>query len=429
MAMENKQLFVFAEGRKVKDSKLMEALFKSLGVSSDGNSNGFNISQGAAGFDFNAKKLTNLADGTDTTHAATKGQMDTALSGKISTSEKGANSGVATLDSGGKIPTSQLPSSVMEFKGAWDASSNTQELANGTGDAGDFYRCSVGGTVNFGAGNITFAAGDYVMYSGSVWQKGHAGGDAVDSVNGQTGAVSLDTDDVSEGSTNLYHTASRAKAAAVADSITNGVTDVAPSQNAVFDALALKADASAIPSTTDALTEGSTNLYFTAGRAKSAAVSDSITDAVTDVAPSQNAVFDALALKADKSDTDGLASFTNKEGDAITARQVVFQGLAGEVSLARADDAIDEHTLIGMVKDASIANDASGNIYLPKRGQLVTGFSGLDVTKPIYVSRTTAGGYVQALTGFVTGEKVVSLGIVKSATSIIFAPEFEWAFE
>ena len=52
------------------------------------------------------------------------------------------------------------------------------------------------------------------------------------------------TDDIQESGTptNKYFTDARAKAAAVADSITNGVTDVAPSQNAVFDALALKVD-------------------------------------------------------------------------------------------------------------------------------------------------------------------------------------------
>lgn len=54
---------------------------------------------------------------------------------------------------------------------------------------------------------------------------------------------------------------------------------------------------SASPGSTDAVTEGATNLYFTTARAKAAAVADTITDAVTDVAPSQNAVFDALAGK------------------------------------------------------------------------------------------------------------------------------------
>lgn len=48
------------------------------------------------------------------------------------------------------------------------------------------------------------------------------------------------TNDIQIASTITQYTDSLAKAAAVSDSITNGVTDVAPSQNAVFDALALK---------------------------------------------------------------------------------------------------------------------------------------------------------------------------------------------
>jgi len=49
-------------------------------------------------------------------------------------------------------------------------------------------------------------------------------------------------------------------------------------------------------SSTTTISEG-TNLYFTTARAKAAAVADAIANAVVDVAPSQNAVFDALALK------------------------------------------------------------------------------------------------------------------------------------
>jgi hypothetical protein len=33
------------------------------------------------------------------------------------------------------------------------------------------YICNVAGTVNFGAGPLTFAVGDYVIYSGSIWQR------------------------------------------------------------------------------------------------------------------------------------------------------------------------------------------------------------------------------------------------------------------
>ncbi|MBL6988811.1 MAG: hypothetical protein ISR65_03500 [Bacteriovoracaceae bacterium] len=53
--------------------------------------------------------------------------------------------------------------------------------------------------------------------------------------------ATLNTSVVPE-SGNLYYTDERAKAAAVADNIENAVTDVAPSKNAVFDALAGKQD-------------------------------------------------------------------------------------------------------------------------------------------------------------------------------------------
>jgi hypothetical protein len=86
-------------------------------------------------------------------------------------SEKGVSNGYASLDSGGKVPISQLPSSIMEYKGTWNAATNTPTLANGTGDTGDVYICNVAGTVNFGAGPITFAVGDYTIYSGSIWQR------------------------------------------------------------------------------------------------------------------------------------------------------------------------------------------------------------------------------------------------------------------
>jgi hypothetical protein len=86
-------------------------------------------------------------------------------------SEKGNANGYASLDSSGKVPISQLPSSIMEYKGTWNAATNTPTLANGTGDTGDVYICNVAGTVNFGAGPITFAVGDYVIYSGSIWQR------------------------------------------------------------------------------------------------------------------------------------------------------------------------------------------------------------------------------------------------------------------
>lgn len=103
-------------------------------------------------------------------------------------SEKDQPNGYAGLNASGKISASSLPASVMEFKGMWDASTNTPTIADGTGDAGDVYRVDVAGTQNLGSGAITFAVGEFAIYNGTIWQRSPAG-DAVTSVNGRTGAV------------------------------------------------------------------------------------------------------------------------------------------------------------------------------------------------------------------------------------------------
>ena len=103
----------------------------------------------------------------------------TGTTGVLDSVPLGGANGVATLDSSGKVPVSQLPSSVVTYLGTWNAATNTPTLANGTGDAGDMYLCNVAGTVNFGAGPITFAVGDWVLYGSGTWQKS----------NGQNGTV------------------------------------------------------------------------------------------------------------------------------------------------------------------------------------------------------------------------------------------------
>ena len=115
------------------------------------------------------------------------------IDGKQSTSEKGQANGYASLDSGGKVPVSQLPNSIMEYQGVWNASTNSPSLADGAGNAdsaiGNVYRVSVAGSQNLGSGSISFDVGDYVILNASkVWEKADTT-DAVSSVNGATGAV------------------------------------------------------------------------------------------------------------------------------------------------------------------------------------------------------------------------------------------------
>jgi hypothetical protein len=122
-------------------------------------------------------------------------ELQTDINGRQLTSEKGNANGYASLDGGGKVPVAQLPATLMTYEGTWDAATNTPTLANGTGDAGMVYIVNGAGTVNFGAGNITFAIGDWVIYNGTIWQKSDNADDVM-SVNGFTGVVTLDYDDV-----------------------------------------------------------------------------------------------------------------------------------------------------------------------------------------------------------------------------------------
>lgn len=156
--------------------------------------------------------------------------------------------------------------------------------------------------------------------------------------------------------------------------------------------------------------------------------SGTITDGVTK-APTHDAVFDALALKADAATAVSYVEtgLTNNEGGAITVRQAVYLTSAANVQLAQANDTLAPWTKIRMVKTASIA-DGNGAGEFWKPGATVAGFTGLTFGGPVYLSRSSAGGYQQDLSGFVAGEHVVLLGRAISTTEIEFNPEYLYEF-
>lgn len=79
--------------------------------------------------------------------------------------------GLATLDGGGKLTSSQDPSQAVSYKGTHNASTNSPALADGSGVAGDTYQVNVAGTRNYGSGSLTLAVGDALVYNGSIWQQ------------------------------------------------------------------------------------------------------------------------------------------------------------------------------------------------------------------------------------------------------------------
>jgi hypothetical protein len=125
--------------------------------------------------------------------------------------QKGQNNGLATLGSDGKVPSIQLPSYV----------DDVLEFANlaafpATGSSGVMY--------------IALDTGKLYRWSGSAYVE----------IVGSPGS----TDAVPEGSSNLYHTTTRARTAAVLNTLAGSQTDQAPSVSSVKTALNGKSDTS-----------------------------------------------------------------------------------------------------------------------------------------------------------------------------------------
>lgn len=114
----------------------------------------------------------------------------------------GVANGVATLDGGGQVPLSQLPTAIqgaLSYQGTWNASTNTPTLTSSVGTKGYFYVVDVAGSTNLN-GITDWKVGDWAVFNGSIWQK-IDNTDAVTSVNGYTGTVVLGYADVGAPST------------------------------------------------------------------------------------------------------------------------------------------------------------------------------------------------------------------------------------
>ena len=115
--------------------------------------------------------------------------------GTSATLDAGVANGVATLDSSGTVPLSQIPAlGDLNYQGTWNATTNSPTLTSSVGTKGFYYVVSVAGTTSLN-GITDWQIGDWAVFNGSVWQK-IDNTDAVTSVNGYTGAVNLTYTDV-----------------------------------------------------------------------------------------------------------------------------------------------------------------------------------------------------------------------------------------
>ena len=111
----------------------------------------------------------------------------------INSNQLGAASGVATLDSSGKLTTAQIPSALVGavvYEGTWNASTNSPSLASGVGTKGNYYVVSVAGTTSID-GLASWSPSDIIIFNGSTWNKIDGQSSEVISVAGRTGTVTI----------------------------------------------------------------------------------------------------------------------------------------------------------------------------------------------------------------------------------------------
>ena len=92
----------------------------------------------------------------------------------------------------------------VSYQGSWNANTNSPTITSSVGTKGHYYVVDVAGATNINS--ITdWKLGDWIIFNGTIWQKVD-NTDAVVTVNGYTGTVTLTTADISDSTNRRYLT-------------------------------------------------------------------------------------------------------------------------------------------------------------------------------------------------------------------------------
>ena len=176
--------------------------------------------------------------------------------------------GFPQLDNNAKIGLAQIPDTILgqvEYLGQWDASTgavsspNLRSPADRAYRKGDYFVCSAAGnkvpkadgTLGFITGDLDYAVGDWLIYT-TEWEKVD-NTDAVTSVCGRTGAVTVSKADV--GLANVVNSGK--------DTNPTSGSENYVSSGGVYTALQGKANTADIPTTLAELAEDTTHRVVT----------------------------------------------------------------------------------------------------------------------------------------------------------------------
>ena len=275
------------------------------------------------------------------------------------------------------------------YEGTWDASTNTPTIVSSVGAKGDYYIVSVAGSTNIN-GITSWNVGDWIIFNGTTWDKVD-NTDAVSSVNGYTGAVSLVTSDVPE-SGNLYFTNARAISSTLTG-YTSGAGTISSSDTILQAIQKLNGNVSGLVTgvssvfgrtgavvaasgdyTTTQVTEG-TNLYYTEARVNANANVAANTAArhaevTLGTANGLSLVGQALSLGLSSGSATGALSST--DWNTFNNKQAALNG-TGFVKISGTTITYDNSTYL--------TTSSAASTYLPLSGGTLTGaLSGTSAT-------------------------------------------------
>ncbi len=257
------------------------------------------------------------------------------------------------------------------YEGTWNASTNTPTITSSVGSKGDYYIVATAGSTNIN-GITSWNVGDWIIFNGTTWDKVD-NTDAVSSVNGYTGAVSLVTSDVPE-SGSLYFTNARAIGStltgytsgsgvvAATDTILqaiqklNGnVSGLVTGVSSVFGRTGAVVAASGDYTTTQ-VTEG-TNLYYTEARVNAntnVAANTAARHAAVTIGTANGLSLSTQALSLAAANTTTTGALTSTDWNTFNNKQAALNGT-------------------GFVKISGTTISYDNTSYLPLAGGTLTG--------------------------------------------------------
>jgi hypothetical protein len=346
--------------------------------------------------------------------------VNSAVTGKVLTGLNLTGGGtIADTDSilgaFGKVQNqiSALVGGVM-YEGTWNASTNTPTIVSSVGSKGDYYIVATAGSTNIN-GITSWNVGDWIIFNGSTWDKVD-NTDAVSSVNGYTGAVSLVTNDIAE-SGSLYFTNARAIGSTLTG-YTSGAGVVAATDTILQAIQKLNGNVSGLVTgvssvfgrtgaviaasgdyTTTQVTEG-TNLYYTEARVSAntdVAANTAARHAAVTIGTANGLSLSTQALSLAAANTSTTGALTSTDWNTFNGKQAALNG-TGFVKISGTTISYDNSTYL--------TTSAASSTYLPLAGGTLTG--------PLNGTSVSLGSTLTALQGIFINSGVPAIQAIRN---------------